>query len=388
MHFVNPNYHVILIHYPLGVFIVGLAIELFSFLWKQSSVRVAARWMILIGGLAMLPAATSGIYALSDATSPGITADQAHMLRVHTWLQSIATLLATFTAVYLIAASDGWRRRFHWIVLSVLFACGGLMVVGARFAGETVYTQGTAVRIAAAGASEPKPKLGTAAWLIYYTGEPEQIHMILAGVTFALAFAALGLSIRKITAEYPDDAHLPLISEAPSDDAPPSTPGPAYPHSPLPILAPSDLPEETCIPAGCFWLVGALLALLTLAAGYWIWGNNGSSWSPQSFWYELMVYRGKLVCTRSAVHVWVGLSLLTLTLLLAALSRWAPQQKTVLAIFASLLVLAIAAQVWLGVLLQFDGGDGPLYRFSPPDKSSASANSDSFAEVQRGGFSV
>jgi uncharacterized membrane protein len=371
MHFVNPNYHVILIHYPLGVFMLGVAIELFGCLWKQSSVRVAARWMILIGGLAMLPAATSGIYALSDATSAGVSADQAHMLRVHTWVQSIATLLATFTAIFMIAASDGWRRRSHGLVLSVLVICAGLMASGAWFGGETVYTQGTAVRFAAPNASQAKPKLWSAEWLIYYIGEPEQIHMILAGVTFALAFAALGLSIRKITAEYPDDAHLPLISEAPSDDVTPSTPGPAYPNSPLPILAPSDAPE-TCIPAGCFWLVGALLALLTLAAGYWIWANGSSSWSPQAFWNELMVYRGKLIATRSAVHVWVGVTLLVLTLLLAALSRWAPQQRTVLAIFASLLVLAIAAQVWLGVLLQFDGGDGPLYRFTPAGKISAS----------------
>ena len=33
-------------------------------------------------------------------------------------------------------------------------------------------------------------------------------------------------------------------------------------------------------------------------------------------------------------------------------------------------MLAIAAQVWLGVLLQFDGMEGPLTRFSP-EKSAA-----------------
>jgi peptidoglycan/LPS O-acetylase OafA/YrhL len=64
-------------------------------------------------------------------------------------------------------------------------------------------------------------------------------------------------------------------------------------------------------------------------------------------------------------------SLIVLPLILAALSRWAPRQRIVLGIFGLLLVLAISAQVLLGVLLQFDGATGPLYRFSPPDKGSA-----------------
>jgi uncharacterized membrane protein len=379
MHFLNPNYHVILIHYPLGVFILGTAIELLGFLWKESSVRVAARWMILIGGLAALPAATSGIYALSDAVSSasGITAAQAHMLRFHTWLQSIATLVASLTAVYLIAASDGWRRRFHWIALSLLVACCMAMVAGSWFGGETVYTQGTAVdtRI-----HTPRPKLSLDQ-ITYFTGEPVQIHMIIAGLTFALAFAALGLSILKITAEYPDAAHLSLTTEPPSVDSAVSAGASSFENnysmrSPAPILAPTEA-EPSCIPAGCFWLMGALFALLTIVGGYWVWANDASDASKPtiaSFWNEIMMRHGSAAFTRQSVHVWVGVSLLVLPLLLAALSRLAPQQKTMLAIFGLLLVLAMAAQVWLGVLLTFDGADpkAPLLRFTPPDKDSAS----------------
>ena len=38
-----PNLHVILIHYPLGVFFIDLIIELGSFIWRRSSVRTAGR---------------------------------------------------------------------------------------------------------------------------------------------------------------------------------------------------------------------------------------------------------------------------------------------------------------------------------------------------------
>jgi uncharacterized membrane protein len=377
VHFLNPNYHVILIHYPLGVFMLGLTIEIFSFLWKNSSIRVAARWMILLGGLATLPAATSGIYALSDVTS-NLTSQAEHMLRMHVWLQSIATLLATFTAVFALAASDGWRRRFHLVALGIFATCGGLMVVGAWYAGESVYTQGVAVRLAPApGSTETKPAVATDLKdkITFYTGEPIQIHMILAGVMFALAMASLGLSIRKITADYPDAIHLPLMPESSSSDAADRVPlvaADAHRESPAPQFAPlADLPEEPFVPAGRFWLIAALLALLTAAGGYWIWANDGDTWAPHSFWYDVMANKNGLKTDRAAVHVWLGISLILLPLLLAAFSRWAPRQKIVLAVFASLLVLVVSAQVFLGVLLTFDGGSGPLYRFAPPDKDSA-----------------
>ena len=44
LRFVNPNYHVILIHYPLGVFVLGVILELLGLIfWRRSSARVAGR---------------------------------------------------------------------------------------------------------------------------------------------------------------------------------------------------------------------------------------------------------------------------------------------------------------------------------------------------------
>lgn len=258
------------------------------------------------------------------------------MMRMHVWLQGIATLLATFAAVFALAASDGWRRRFHYIALGVFAACGGLMVVGSWFGGESVYTQGVSVREGAESeAADTQPVSATKRTLpetiIFYVGEPEQMHMIGAGVMFAFAMAALGLSVRKITAEYPDSVHLPLMPETSSSDNAETMPligEHSRVDSPQPQFAPpGELPEELLVPAGRFWLVATLLTLFTAAGGYWIWANQSSDWQFHRFWNDVMASKGQLKFDRSAVHVWVGVSLIVLTLLLAALSRWAPGKR-------------------------------------------------------------
>src|SRR5687767_14569856 len=76
--FINPNLHVILIHYPLGLLVVGTLIELFSFLgWRRSAFRVAGRWMLLIGILSLPPTMFSGLYALADVNKSSQTPDDA-----------------------------------------------------------------------------------------------------------------------------------------------------------------------------------------------------------------------------------------------------------------------------------------------------------------------
>ncbi|MDB5329139.1 MAG: hypothetical protein JWP03_290, partial [Phycisphaerales bacterium] len=126
LRFVNPNLHVILIHYPLGVFVLGVFIELFSFLWRRSAVRTAARFMIVIGALLTLPAATSGIYALWDVkTHQGLDDARYHMLRLHVIFMGIASILAVTCAVTALGASDAWRKKLYWpLLLDVVIAWG------------------------------------------------------------------------------------------------------------------------------------------------------------------------------------------------------------------------------------------------------------------------
>lgn len=564
--FINPNWHVILIHYPLGLVVAGFLIELFSFMWRRSGFRAAGRWMILLGALMAIPAAFSGIYAFADAArmnNPSadgvwaqIVADTPlrdtgawDKLVRHTWLQSIATVLLVASVVTWIGCSDLWRKRLH-LPLLLLLACGvGLVGVGAWYSGEAVYRHGAAVKLATgtdtgpgtaeeagsggqsdsrsritdapgrattapaapitapAGATPPPapqerarvvpppptpqperraappaappataaaPRRATTAptpapaapaatrpapaaatrpaapaaratpapvtapaaprtappapatrttqattraaattrqsnpaidptasvaseeqtagkrGLEYYL-PPVQTHVFLAGVTVALAMAALGLSIRRVSeSRVGDDA---AASGAVKDDetvVEVQRPLEPFSNHPRTEDVQADLTDEIAAstdvaikqaggraPAGRFWLLTALLVLVTMMAGWWTLASQADAFDGRDFsegaqvlWE--MVYNRDLNATdgsgsifnRRFVHVMTGAVILVVPLVLTVLARWGPRAKLWLWLFALLLIVAVAAQVWLGVLLTYDLPEGPITRFN------------------------
>ena len=150
--------------------------------------------------------------------------------------------------------------------------------------------------------------------------------MIAAGVAFALALASLGLSIRKITSLDPDvePSETEAISESLSDSGPSAsnriapegqtqyqlqTPSsesvPPVSGSPLPRYSTDDpdllnLSESIeRVPAGRWWLIAALVALLTAVGGYWVWADDNKQWSLNAFWDDIMSARGSLAWTRA-----------------------------------------------------------------------------------------
>ena len=204
LRFVNPNYHVILVHYPLGVFVLGVFLELFSLLWRKGSIRVAGVWMILIGAILSLPAAASGIYALWDVASsqggPGGLISQPEryrLLKLHVIFQSCASLLAVICAIVGLGASDAWRAKLRLPLLLGVSAACGMMVFGSWNGGETVYQQGTAVQIVNQNGELQKPekpvyKTKYSEIVKYYIGGEKQVHIITAGFALSAAMAALG----------------------------------------------------------------------------------------------------------------------------------------------------------------------------------------------------
>lgn len=572
--FINPNWHVILIHYPLGLVVAGFLIELFSFMWRRSGFRTAGRWMILLGALMAIPTAFSGIYAFADAarmnnpSAQGVWAQIAadtplrdtgawDKLVRHTWLQSIATVLLVASVVTWIGCSDLWRKRLH-LPLLLLLACGvGLMGVGAWYSGEAVYRHGAAVDLAtgtdtgpgtaeeagrggqgdsrsritdapgrgttpppaprsapvtaparvtpapapqertpavpppptpqperraapptpppatapaprraatapaAAPAAPPAtrpapaavtrpaapvarvttapapsaapapaaartvqsapatrttqattraaattrqsnpaidPSLQVAAeeqtagkrGLEYYL-PPLQTHVFLAGVTVALAMAALGLSIRRVSeSRVRDDAAAAGVVK--DDETVVEVQRPLEPFSDHPGSGDvqADLSDEIAAntdvaikqaggraPAGRFWLLTALLVLVTMTAGWWTLASQADAFDGRDFsegaqvlWE--MVYNRDLNSTdgsgsifnRRFVHVLTGSMILIMPLVLAGMARWGPRAKLWLWLFALLLIMAVAAQVWLGILLTYDLPEGPITRFN------------------------
>ena len=145
--FINPNWHVLLIHLPLGLFVTGMVIELLSFMYRRSVARTAGRFMILIGALSTIPAALSGIYAFANVARmelPGSVSDpdqpwsviaattqlnteQWEHLRNHVFANSVGAGVAVLCVTIGLGASDRWRKRLYIpLMLGLLFSLAAM----------------------------------------------------------------------------------------------------------------------------------------------------------------------------------------------------------------------------------------------------------------------
>jgi hypothetical protein len=265
------------------------------------------------------------------------------MLKDHLLLQTSATALAVLVVIIWIGSSDSWRHRLHLpLLLALLIACG-LTAAGAWQGGEVVYRFGTGVG--------PRPGATTEPITIEYFLPPLQVHMILAGATIAIALAALALAIRNVTLSAPA-TQVDFIAAALGP--PPTLIGG---EGDLPMPEPLDV-NPAWAPAARFWLLAALLGLITVALGACVLASGFGTWAPK----ELI--EAVRETPRRMVHVVAGGSIVVLLLILAALARWTPRQKWVLVFFALLLVVAVAVQVWMGILLLYDTPQGPLGHFN------------------------
>lgn len=403
--FINPNLHVILIHYPLGVFALGVVIELLSFLYRRSSIRTAARWMILIGALSGVPAAITGIYALADvarrsmphalqdelAGAPWyeVAAAASHpvgrlstadweMLEDHAWLQGAATVLSVLVVVIALGCTDRWRQKAYFPFLLLLLISLGIMAAGAWHGGEMVYRNGVAVKLGhggeivdatSAGDLQSEMKRGLERYV-----PPLQIHVLLAGCAVALALAALGLSLRAMATASVSDPEVAGARDLLSMET--SQRG-AADIDMLRSFKPNaevTVGEKIFVPASRFWILASLVAILTSAAGWWVLASAAETWRIGT----LLKLVGDHDMRRRLVHVLIGGGIIVLPLLMSALALWAPRQKALLALGSLLLVLLVAAQIWFGILLMYDQPEhdhddaSPFYRFRQPPAAQSS----------------
>lgn len=388
--FIQPNWHVILIHYPLALLSLGLLIEIFCFPWR-AAFRAAGRWMILLGVLAMIPAATSGIFALHDIAAQGNPRNESHwyetkelanfsamqwqFARMHIIYNAIAVGIALLAVIAWIGSSDKWRRLLRIPALILLLIAYGFMSAGAWHGGEMVYHYAMGVN----------PSEQTPSFVIHHesmTGaidkyiDPWQLHLFMAGLVFAISAAALALTIRAsvqaralIVEHKPTDEAAADLSAAKTLSDPTSRaisvePLPDDPHTSRVVSA--VLPP---VPSARFWILAAVVAVLTILGGFWI----GDFFKDTSrFGLRLnrslhFLFSGDGVnLRRMGMHIVFGGSILLLTLVLAILTRWKPRARALLATFSSLLILAMAGQVWMGILLLYDSDKGPISGFQKP----------------------
>jgi uncharacterized membrane protein len=368
---VHPNWHVVLIHYPLALLSAGLAIELVTLVFRVGTLRNAGRWMLLIGALSCLPAATSGLYAFYDVVrtaalgeagkEPGGEAwyqlaryadgnfreGQWAALKAHLWRNACGTGLLVVTAVVFTGASDRARRRLYVPCLLVMSGAVGLLGWGSWRIGESIYTMGTGVEWGASAV-----EAGAAARFV----PALQLHVVLAGLTMSAAVVALGRSIRAITATAAAGADGAGRPASETHDA-------AYADSPV-VQKRMFVIGERVRPAR-WWMGAGVLGLCTAAAGVWV-GSWADPEGRAAHWWDELV--AAMTLPRNVAHVIVGVGLVVVTLVLAVVTRWFKRRTGLLGVFSGILVLLVAAQVWLGVLLMFDGSDkvSSLFEFRRP----------------------
>jgi uncharacterized membrane protein len=393
--FINPNLHVILIHYPLGLLTIGLLIEIFAiFGWRRSAFRAAGRWMILIGALSLGPSLATGLYAMADTNrppaSPGMTwaevrqnspiqGEAWEMMREHAWYNAGASAIILFAVVMWLGSSDLWRSRMHLIYLLLLIAGMGGLVIGAWHGGEMVYRFGVGVERQTAASAEPGNAPKSPAVVgetdvkhgIAYFVPPDQTHVILAGAAVSLALVAIGLSLRagaqaRLTVE--PTPELSDINSALNPNLRPATP-----YDPVPSATTAAqlnaLDDATVkidvkrVPTARFWILAALVGLLTAATGWWTLAYYSDEYKLDKLW-ESVANKDAAGGYRRLAHSITGVSIVVLMLILAVVSRMRSGRRFIFSLFTLLLLLAVASQVWLGSLLLFDTNQGPVLEFN------------------------
>jgi uncharacterized membrane protein len=419
--FINPNWHVILIHYPLGVFVLGVVIELLSVFYRRGTLRVAGRWMILLGALLSIPTALSGVYALGNVARMDLPASvtnadipwrdvvdktqlndhQWEHLRQHAWVQAGATALAVLLVVVGLGASDTWRRRLYFpLLLGLLFSLVA-MLYGAWHGGEMVYRHGTGVLVneakgATPDASVPKPTESAADEQVEvkrkleYFVPPLQLHVVLAGLAVAVALGALGLSFRAVNVNR--DADDVADAERGLDQgerdmlyAPPVPRGPAAMDVVRSLNPDTDVTARPPrLPVSRLWLLAALVAVGASATGVWFLAGTDEArpWEPRRLW-SMVKPTDDNKLPRRFLHVATGGVIIVTPLLLALVTRVSRRPRVSLTLLALLLLAAIALQAWLGVLLMLDTPRGPVTRFNTAGESPPPARAPETAPTTR-----
>jgi len=417
--FIQPNWHVIAIHFPLGLLATGVVLEWISLCWPKSAIRIGGRWMMLMGALLSVPALAMGLYAFRHEVAPHTTASnwyqviqqspwsavQWDYLGRHIWFESIGSAAAVAFAVLWLALSDDGRRKLYWPGLIAITIALALMVVGAWYSGEAVYRYGTAVAAVTAQSSanqteapaEPDREPATPegrydqeesepAAAGVYTGDrqaghqheghehdahehsawvrryfpPMQVHLLMASGVIGFALAAVGLSIRRWSRPTPGPgpAGSPAAVRV-AEGTPPAESAEmrGQPVAPPPATLAPAAPLQPIFPAR-FWLVAFIFSILATLAGLWM------TWDWDLDAFSTPWQKGDISTSRVFWHIIFAASIIVCAIILAITTRVSRRAKAITVLFIIILLAAMSLQVWFGILMLYDSPNGPWTGFA------------------------
>lgn len=410
---IQPNWHIALIHLPLGLLVVGSLIELFSVFWRRSVLRISGQYMILIGALLGVPAALSGIHALYDVASAGVepglywyetvaasrlTDDAWLLLTRHVYLMAAGVGIYLLVSLWYLASSDPGRRKWYivrWLLLLIGLAT---LTAGAWHGGEAVHRQritadaalpitNTSTLINVLAAAETPAETPTTApadltpttapttlpttnplsltlpdsmkhlqriswwygWAIRIA-PPLELHVAAAGVAYSMGLLAVALALRNANVVRSTANAVNPKRSALAVSRPTVTP---------PVV-PMDAPAKRAL------LIALLTVVLAASAGWWVLAETAGQYIPIRLWRMVAVGLEDPDLRRRIVHVG-GAGVLGFVPLASLLFAWlAPRKRWPLVLLGMLLVATAASQTYVGILLMYDGPRGPAWKFNQP----------------------
>jgi hypothetical protein len=219
---------------------------------------------------------------------------------------------------------------------------------GAHQGGKLVYHFQTGVGLDVKTAADAVSEQGVSVFRHIQDYVPQlEIHAILAGITIALVAVVLGLSVRRANAAWENRlAEEKAIAAG-------YRPVGQFAQTKNPLSIPLVYP-------GWFWILAILAGAATLASGLWI---IGILQQPLALLSELKQawHEGEW---RTLIHGCGAPAIVLLSMLLGILLRFAPRWLVRISFLLVILVLVVALQAWTGMLMLFDGPEGPVYRFN------------------------
>ncbi len=296
----------------IALLTLGVIMVLASYWYRRGMLRAVGRWMVLLGAMACWPAAMSEVCRYYNSVRLAGQVDAAAgELGNEPWYRLTR------------AAPERWELVRH----RLWGTTGGTVLV----------TLGTVIHLGAGDRWRRRLYLpclglvvlgiGVLAWTwiagqgVEATHGPgitvSRSHAMLAGLTVAVAMVALGVSVRRM-------------------------------HEPPPTGGMAGVGEESLL-----WIVAMVVAVATAAVGVWVAGRS---------WEQLTPVLGQ---PRDLAHMIVGGGIVGLILLLAVLVRRKVRRRCVIGVVGGLLVVLLGVEVWVGILMLYDGSDGGVswYRF-------------------------